>query len=169
MGDIARKRGIAPADLALELVQVGGAGLVSFNMDEDDIATLMRQPWMMTSTDGGLTQMGRGVPHPRFYGTYPRKIRKYVREDGVVDLVTAIRSMTSLPAIVFGIQDRGAIRVGAVADIVVFDFEGITDRATYSDPHQLSEGVEWVFVNGGVAMQHGEFTTELHGTVVRRN
>ena len=80
----------------------------------------------------------------------------------------AIRSMTSLPAIVFGIQDRGAIRVGAVADIVVFDFERITDRATYSDPHQLSEGVEWVFVNGGVAMQRGEFTTELHGTVLRR-
>ncbi len=169
MGDIARERGIDPADLALELVQAGGAGLVSFNMDDDDIATLMRQTWTMTSSDGGLTPMGRGVPHPRFYGTYPRKIRKYVREDGVVDLATAIRSMTSLPTTVFGMPDRGVIRAGAVADIVVFDFEGIIDRATYLDPHQLSEGIEWVFVNGGVAMERGEFTTELHGTVLRRN
>ncbi len=169
MGDIARERGIDPADLALELVQAGGAGLVSFNMDDDDIATLMRQPWTMTSSDGGLTPMGRGVPHPRFYGTYPRKIRKYVREDGVVDLATAIRSMTSLPTTVFSMPDRGVIRVGAVADIVVFDFEGITDRATYLDPHQLSEGVEWVFVNGGVAIQRGRFTEDLHGMVLRRN
>ncbi|MFB3069418.1 MAG: amidohydrolase family protein, partial [Gemmatimonadales bacterium] len=169
MGDIARERGIEAADLALELVQSGGAGLVSFNMNDDDIATLMRQSWTMTSTDGGLTPMGRGVPHPRYYGTYPRKIRKYVREDGVVDLATAIRSMTSLPTTVFSMPDRGVIRTDAVADLVVFDFERITDRATYADPHQLSEGVEWVFVNGGVAMQRGEFTTELHGTVLRRN
>ena len=169
MGAIARERGIGPADLALELVQAGGAGLVSFNMDEADIATLMGQPWTMTSTDGGLTPMGRGVPHPRYYGTYPRKIRKYVREDGVLDLAMAIRSMTSLPATVFSMPDRGVIRVGAIADIVVFDFERITDRATYSDPHQLSEGVEWVFVNGGVAMQAGAFTDSLHGVVLRRN
>ncbi len=169
MGDIARERGIGPADLALELVQTGGAGLVSFNMDDDDIATLMRQPWTMTSSDGGLIPMGRGVPHPRFYGTYPRKIRKYVREDGVVDLATAIRSMTSLPTTVFSMPNRGVIRAGAVADIVVFDFEDITDRATYVDPHQLSEGVDWVFVNGGVAIQRGRFTEDLHGMVLRRN
>ncbi len=113
--------------------------------------------------------MGRGVPHPRYYGTYPRKIRKYVREDGVVDLATAIRSMTSLPTTVFSMPDRGVIRTGAVADLVVFDFERITDRATYADPHQLSEGVEWVFVNGGVAMQRGRITEDLHGMVLRRN
>ena len=169
MGDVARERGIDPADRALGLVHAGGAGLGSFNMDDDDIATLMRQPWTMTSSDGGLTPMGRGVPHPRFYGAYPRKIRKYVREDGVVDLPTAIRSMTSLPTTVFSMPNRGVIRVGAVADIVVFDFEGIIDRATYLDPHQLSEGIEWVFVNGGVAIQRGRFTEDLHGIVLRRN
>ena len=169
MGDIARERGIGAVDLALELVQTGGAGLVSFNMNDDDIATLMRQSWTMTSTDGGLTPMGRGVPHPRYYGTYPRKIRKYVREDGIVDLATAIRSMTSLPTTVFSMPDRGVVRTGAVADLVVFDLERITDRATYADPHQLSEGVEWVFVNGGVAMQRGRITEDLHGMVLRRN
>jgi N-acyl-D-aspartate/D-glutamate deacylase len=117
-------------------------------MNEDDIAHIMRQDFTMTSSDGGLVAASEGKPHPRFYGTYPRKIARYVRERGVVSLPHAIRSMTSLPATVFGIADRGSLREGAWADIVVFDLESFRDRATYHDPHQLAEGAVHVLVNG---------------------
>ena len=169
MEAVAQERGVEPTELALQLLEAGGAGLVNFNMDAGDIAALMRQPWTMTSSDGGLTAMGQGVPHPRFYGTFPRKIRKYVREDGVLELTAAIRSMTSLPASVFGMTDRGVVRVGAIADVVVFDLERFVDKATYTDPHQLAEGVVYVFVNGQVAVERGEFGVELHGNVLTLN
>ena len=128
----------------------------------------MRQPWTMTASDGGLTPMGRGTPHPRYYGTFPRKIRKYVREEHVLDLPGAIRTMTSLPAAVFGMDDRGMIREGAIADIAVFDLERLTDKATYEDPHQLAEGMVHVLVNGEFAIRDGQFTGGLHGTVLQK-
>jgi N-acyl-D-aspartate/D-glutamate deacylase len=165
--DVADERGLHPSDQAMELLQTGGAGLVSFNMHDDDIATLMQQPWTMTCSDGSITQMGEGVPHPRWYGTFPRKIRKYVIEEGVIDLPTAIRSMTSLSAAVMGLPDRGLLVPGAVADIVVFDFERVRDKATYTDPHQLSEGMVYVLVNGEFAVDEGEFTDVMSGTVLR--
>ena len=164
---VADERGLHPADLALELLRSGGAGLVSFNMHDDDIATLMRQPWTMTCSDGDITRMGQGVPHPRWYGSFPRKVRKYVIEDGVIDLPTAIRSMTSLPAAVMGLPDRGMLIPGSVADIVVFDLERVRDKATYTDPHQLSEGMVYVFVNGELAVDNGEFTDVMSGRVLR--
>ena len=165
---VAAERGVHPADLALQLVEAGGASLVSFNMDEADIRTLMRQPWTMTASDGGLTEMGRGVPHPRYYGTFPRKIRKYVRDEGVLSLADAVRTMTSLPASVFGMVDRGVLREGGFADVVVFDLERVADNATYSDPHQLADGVVYLFVNGRLAIDDGEFEAALHGRVLRR-
>lgn len=168
MQEVADERGVEPADLAMELTEAGGAGLVSFNMDEGDIATLMRQPWTMTASDGGLTTMGRGTPHPRYYGTFPRKVRKYVVEEGVLDLPDAIRTMTSLPAAVLGLSDRGVIREGAVADIAVFDLARLTDKATYADPHQFAEGMVYVFVNGELAIREGNFTGGLHGKVLRK-
>lgn len=166
--DVADRRGVHPADLALQLLEAGGATLVSFNMDEADIQTLMRQPWTMTASDGGLTRMGRGVPHPRYYGTFPRKIRRYVRDLGVLALADAVRTMTSLPASVFGMADRGVLREGAMADIVVFDLDRVADNATYSDPHQLAGGVMYLFVNGRLAIDGGEFDTTLHGRVLQR-
>ena len=169
MQAVADERGVEPADLAMELTEAGGAGLVSFNMDEEDIVTLMSQPWTMTASDGGLTAMGRGTPHPRYYGTFPRKIRKYVREEGVLELSDAVRTMTSLPAAVLGMEDRGVIREGAVADIAVFDLARLTDKATYSDPHQLAEGMVYVFVNGEPAVRDGKFTGGLHGEVLQKN
>ena len=146
--ELAEERGVAAIDLALALLEEGGAGLISFNMSEDDIAHIMRQDYTMTCSDGGLVAMGEGKPHPRYYGTFPRKIARYVRERGVVTLPHAIRSMTSLPATVFGLTDRGQLRPGAWADIVVFDLETIADRATYKDSHQLAEGVAHVVLNG---------------------
>jgi N-acyl-D-aspartate/D-glutamate deacylase len=166
--DVADQRGVHPADLALQLVEAGGATLVSFNMDEADIRTLMRQSWTMTASDGGLTEMGRGVPHPRYYGTFPRKIRRYVRDQEVLALEDAVRTMTSLPASVFGMSDRGVLREGAFADIVVFDLERLADHATYSDPHQLAGGVVYLLVNGRLAIDDGEFDDDLHGRVLQR-
>lgn len=148
LAEIARERDVEPVDLALDLLDDGGAGLVSFSMSEVDIAHIMRQEYTMTSSDGGLVAPGEGKPHPRFYGAHPRKIARYVREREVITLPQAIRSMTSLPAAVFGIVDRGQLRPGAWADVVVFDLEAIEDTATYQDPHRLASGVEHVLVNG---------------------
>jgi N-acyl-D-amino-acid deacylase len=111
--------------------------------------------------------MGQGVPHPRWYGTFPRKIRKYVVEEGVIDLPTAIRSMTFLSASVMGLPDRGLLDPGKIADVVVFDLERVTDKATYTDPHQLSVGMVYVLVNGEFAVDDGEFTDVMSGEVLR--
>jgi N-acyl-D-amino-acid deacylase len=128
----------------------------------------MRQPYTMASSDGGLVMSGEGKPHPRFYGAFARRLAVYVRERGVVDLEFAIRSMTSLPASVFGMRDRGAIREGAAADVVVFDPQKVRERATYTDPHQLAEGMSYVLVNGVVVMDEGKFTDALPGRVLSR-
>ncbi|HET9982591.1 MAG TPA: D-aminoacylase [Longimicrobiales bacterium] len=167
LGQVARERNTDPIDLAMELLKKGDAGLVSFNMSEHDIATFMRQPWTMTCTDGGLVAMDDGVPHPRFYGAFPRKIRKYVEEEHVIDLPWAVRSMTSLPAAVFHLDDRGWIRPGMKADILVFDPSRVRDKATYEKPHQLAEGMQYILVNGGVAVDDGRFTGR-YGRVLSR-
>ncbi len=166
MLEVAEERGRHPADLTLDLMEAGGAGLVSFNMDDGDMLALMRQPWTMTSSDGGLVPFGEGVPHPRYYGPFPRKIRLYVQERGVLSLPDAIRTMTSLPASVMGMDDRGVLRAGAIADVVVFDLERFRDKATYSDPHQYAEGVVHLLVNGRSAIENGTFTGELVGQVL---
>jgi len=168
LAEIATQRARHPIDLAIEMVAQNSPSIVSFNMDEDDIANLMRQPWTMTSSDGTLVEMGSGVPHPRAYGTFPRKIRRYVLEKNVVSLEEAIRSMTSLPATVVRLRDRGVIRPGAYADIVVFDLARIRDTATYEEPHQLAEGMVHVLVNGRLAIDDGRFTEPLHGRVLSR-
>ena len=140
--------------------------IVSFNMSEDDIALIMRQPWTMTSSDGGLVQMTDGVPHPRNYGAFPRKIARYVRERKVVTLEAAVRSMTSLSAQVMGFPDRGVLRKGAVADVLIFDPAAVRDAATYTKPHQLAEGMWYVFVNGAPVIAKGTFTDARPGRVL---
>jgi N-acyl-D-amino-acid deacylase len=159
---------VTPERAALEILAAGGASIVSYNMSEDDIRRSMQQPWTMTSSDGGLVRMDEGKPHPRNYGAFSRKLALYVRERGVVGLEFAIRSMTSLPAAVFGMRDRGVIREGAAADIVVFDPAQVRDRATYTEPHQLSEGMAFVLVNGVPVIEEGQFTAALPGKVLRR-
>lgn len=168
LSDIARERRIPEVDAAMELLEAGSPQMVSFNMHDHDVAVLMRQSWTMTSSDGGLPVMGAGVPHPRSYGAFPRKLRAYVIEKEIVDLPAAIRSMTHLPASVYRIRDRGLLREGAFADIVVFDLERINDPATFQDPHQLAEGMAYVLVNGRFAIDQGAFTDGRHGRVLRR-
>jgi N-acyl-D-aspartate/D-glutamate deacylase len=165
--ELAKGANKPPEEVALDLLVQGGAGLVSFNMAEKDIELIMRRPWTMTSSDGGLGPMGEGRPHPRAYGAFPRKLRVYVRERKIIDWPFAIRSMTSLPATVFGLKDRGVLRPGAWADIVIFDPLQVGDRATYENPHQLSVGIDTILVNGRIARLDGRFTPELAGTVVR--
>jgi N-acyl-D-amino-acid deacylase len=153
-------------EYALDLLQRGDASLVSFNMSERDIELIMRQTWNMTSTDGDLVPMGQGKPHPRAYGAFVRKLRLYVKERGVVDLPFAIRSMTSLPAQVFALKDRGQVRPGAFADLLVFDPAQVNDPATYQEPHQLSEGMVHILVNGVLVRENNKFTGELPGRVL---
>jgi N-acyl-D-aspartate/D-glutamate deacylase len=167
LADLAAERGLAPVDLALALLDAGGAGLVSFNMSEQDIAHIMQRDYVMTCSDGGLVAPGEGKPHPRYYGTFPRKIGRYVRDRGVVGLAHAVRSMTSLPATVFGLEGRGILREGAIADVVIFDFDRIAERATYADPHQLSEGIVHLLVNGIPSVRDGKPTGALAGRVLR--
>lgn len=165
---IASARRQPPVRTALELIARQSPSIVSFNMSEDDIAEIMRQPYTMTSSDGGLVAMNEGKPHPRNYGSFARKLSRYVRERGIVTLEHAIRSMTSLPASVFGIRDRGVIREGAAADLVIFDLDKVAERSTYTDPHQLAEGMAWVIVNGEVVIADGKFTAAMPGKVLRR-
>src|SRR5690606_27563495 len=124
LSDLATSEGRPALDLALEMLEAGSPGIISFNMDRRDVETFMRQPWTMTCSDGGIPAE-QAAPHPRSYGSFPRKIRHYVLEREVMDLPSAIRSMTHLPASVFRMADRGVIRPGAWADLVVFDLERV--------------------------------------------
>lgn len=167
LAQVAAARREDPIEAALALLARGAAGVVSFNMDSTDIHTLMRQPWTMTASDGDLVPMGEGVPHPRAYGTFPRKLRHYAMDRRVVGLEQALRSMTSLPAAVYRVRDRGTLRPGAFADLVILDPTRLRDRATYTRPHQLAEGVAYVLVNGVVAVEGGRATADRGGRVLR--
>lgn len=166
LDDIAEQFGVNAIDAALMMIKEHNPSVVSFNMHEEDVARFMSQSWTMTSSDGGLVEMGDGIVHPRNYGSFPRKISKYVQEEGVVELPFAIRSMTSLSASVFGLYNRGLIKTGQKADITIFNFENIRDKATYDNPHRLSEGVEYVIINGKFAVENGEFKDDLAGKVL---
>jgi N-acyl-D-aspartate/D-glutamate deacylase len=137
-------------------------------MSEDDIRHIMTRPYTMASSDGGLVLPTEGKPHPRNYGAFARRLGVYVRERKVIELEFAVRSMTSLPASVFGITGRGLIHEGAFADVVVFDADRVRDAASYSDPHQLAEGVSHVIVNGALAVDDGAFTPAMAGRVLRK-
>jgi N-acyl-D-amino-acid deacylase len=168
LGEIAAARGQSPEEAALDIHARGDASIVSFNMSEEDIERIMRQSWTMTSSDGALTLPGAGRPHPRGNGAFARKLARYVRDRRSISLEFAIRSMTSLTATVFGMNDRGVLREDASADVVVFDPAAIRDRATYTDPHQLATGMEFVLVNGQFVVDQGRFTGALPGRVLRR-
>jgi len=166
--EVAAELNLAPVDAAMELLRDGSPSIISFNMDEDDIATFMARPWTMTSTDGDIPVGRNAMGHPRSFGTFPRKIRKYAIEQGVLDLAGAIRSMTSLSATVFTLEDRGVLRKGAFADIAIFDLERLRDTATWDDPARLAEGMVYVLVNGRLAIDDGGFTGERSGRVLSR-
>ncbi|MHC4397090.1 MAG: N-acyl-D-amino-acid deacylase family protein [Planctomycetota bacterium] len=159
---IAEDMGVSTEQAAEALLP---AAAVHFCMDEDDVRFVMRHPSVMVITDGLL----RGEkPHPRLYGTYPRVLGKYVRELKLLPLEEAVRKMTALPAKTFKLKDRGVLRVGAVADIVIFDPEKISDRATFENPKQYPVGINAVMVNGMFAVRDGQYTDQRAGKVIRR-
>jgi N-acyl-D-amino-acid deacylase len=156
LAQIAQERHITPIDAALEIIRAGGSDVASFNMKESDIEAFMKQPWVMTCSDGS-------EGHPRKYGTFPRKIHVYVYEKHVLSLQAAVRSSTSLPAETLQIKDRGLLKQGYYADVLVFDPNGFIDRATYEDPTVLATGVRYLLVNGRFAVDQGELTSTLAG------
>ncbi|MEZ5318782.1 MAG: amidohydrolase family protein [Vicinamibacterales bacterium] len=169
LSEIADARGVSPEQAAADIVVSGTASIVSFNMSDEDIDRIMRQPWTMASSDGGLVRPGAGQPHPRSQGAFARRIARYVRDRGVLTLEEAVRTATSLTAATFGLTDRGVIREGALADVIVFDPARVQDRATYEDPFPEAAGIDWVVVNGQVARAEGEFTGARGGRVLRRD
>jgi len=125
------------ADLIIEIERSGGASGVFFQMDEKDVEDLMKLSYNMHASDGGVQVIGKGVPHPRNYGTFPRVIGLYVRKKGIISLEEAVRKMTSLPAQTLGILDRGLLREGMYADLAIFDYASFEDRATFQNPHSI--------------------------------
>ena len=147
----------------------GDAAMVIFIMDEEDVKTVLSSPLSSVISDAWATcPAAGGKPHPRAYGTFPRVLGRYVREEKLLTLEEAIRKMTSLPAGKVRLHDRGLIREGFWADIVIFDPKTVIDRATYENPHQYPEGIKYVIVNGKVVVKDGELTGERPGKVIRR-
>lgn len=171
--DWAEREGLEPtpavgARLVVEAMRRGGASAIYHALDEGDVEAIMAHPWTAVASDGRLTQPGEGHPHPRWYGTFPRVLARYVRERGVLTLEDAVRKMTSLPAERIGLADRGRLVEGAYADLVVFDPATVEDRATFQDPHQYPAGIPWVVVNGVVTVDDGAFVDLRPGRVLRR-
>ena len=170
--ELAAERGVDPVQMGILLqlegdaARPGGALLRGFSLSEDDLEAFYRQPWVATASDAGITMPGDGPTHPRYYGTFPRKIRRFALEKGTVSVEGAIRSMTSLPAQILGLRDRGLIREGQWADLVIMDLQNVRDMATALDPHQYAEGIDHVLVNGQFVIENGTHTWNLPGVVI---
>ena len=164
---IAEAEGKEPIDIAMIIERNGSAQIVNFGMSEEDVRVYMKQPWVATASDGGVQIPGDSVPHPRSYGTFPRKIGFYAIQENVVPVEFAIRSATGLPADILKLTDRGYLKPGYFADVVVFDPATIRDLATFEKPSQLSEGMEYVLVNGQVVLDRGKHTGARPGKALR--
>lgn len=162
LGEYAEKNQTSPIDAAVEIVLSGDAKIASFNMNEDDVQTFMRQPWVMSSSDGG-------DGHPRKYASFPQKYQQYVVEEKVLTLAEFIHKSSGLTAQTFGIDDRGEIKPGMKADIVIFDPETYGPMATYENPAEYSVGVEHLLVNGQFTIENGQRTKAAHGELVTTN
>lgn len=171
LSEVASDMGVDWVDAAIELVLMtrSAAGMVIFMMSEDNVRLQLQQPWIKIGTDasGYDPERSSGMVHPRSYGTYPRILGRYVRDEGVIPVEDAVRKMSSAVATRLSISDRGLLRRGMYADVVVFDPVVVGDRATYQEPHQLSVGVEQVFVNGVHVLRNGEHTGAKPGRIVR--
>lgn len=153
----------------LEIVNQGGAQMVYHSMSMEDVERIMRCPFTAVASDGGTQIFGQGKPHPRSYGTNARVLAEFVRQRKLLRLEDAIRRMTSLPARTFGFRDRGMIREGLAADLALFDFDAVRDRATFEQPHQFSNGFELVLVNGEAVVEDGKLTGRRPGQILRRH
>ncbi|MBI71264.1 MAG: aminoacylase [Gemmatimonadetes bacterium] len=156
------------AKLVVESVRRGGANGIYHAMEEGDVEAIMSHPQTMIASDGRLVALGDGHPHPRWYGTFPRVLGLYSRERGILELEEAVLKMTFMPAKRIGLAKRGQVKIGWFADLVVFDSETIIDRATFQNPHQYPVGIEWVLVNGKIALANGDYRDSRSGKVLRK-
>lgn len=162
-----RPKAAEEAETILEMVEQGSAQMVFFSMDEDDVIRIMQYPFSMIASDAGIAKFGERSPHPRTYGTNARVLGRYVRELKVIRMEEAVRRMTSLPAQKFRLRDRGLIREGMAADLVVFDERSVIDRSTFTKPHAFSTGFEYIIVNGAITMQEGRHTGARSGQILK--
>ncbi len=171
--DWAIRRNLPPtpegsAALVLEGVLNGGASMVYHVIDEADVKRIMAHPMTMIASDGRLSRIGDGVPHPRNYGTFPRVLGRYVRDENVLTLEQGVNKMTGMPAARLGLQNQyGCLKAGCFANVTVFSAEKIRDVGTFDDPHHYAEGIPYVLVNGAVVVDGGQFTAARPGRVLR--
>lgn len=174
VAEAAQQAGKDPFDFVFDLLieERGSVACVYFIIDEADLELAMKQPWVAVGSDGSSLAIDgplrAGVPHPRNFGTFPRVLGRYVRERKVISLEEAIRKMTTLPASILGLSDRGAIKAGQWADLVLFDQNTVADRATFEDPFQYPVGIDTVLVNGTVVLDEGKHTNARPGKVLKR-
>jgi N-acyl-D-amino-acid deacylase len=174
VAQIAAQRGADPTETALDLVLEGdgNVSVVHFGMDEDNLKKALRHPAIMVGSDGSARApygpLGEGKAHPRNYGTFVRVLAKYAREEGVLSMAEAVHKMSGMPAARLGLCDRGRLEVGLKADLVLFNPDTVRDRATFTDPYQYPEGVEYVYVNGQAVVTPEGHTGALPGQVLER-
>jgi N-acyl-D-amino-acid deacylase len=174
ISEITKEKNLDPFDFVFDLIveETASVSVVLFSMSEDDVRTVLRSPFSMVGSDSsaratyGILSVGK--PHPRAYGTFPRVLGRYVREEKNLALQEAVRKMTSFAAQKLGLRDIGLIRKGMWADITIFKPDKVIDKATFADPHQYPEGIEYVMVNGKIVIEKGEHTKETPGKVLRR-
>ncbi|HJT75926.1 MAG TPA: amidohydrolase family protein, partial [Gemmataceae bacterium] len=167
LADVARTEKRPAVEIVLEIERNGGAQIVNFGMSEEDVRLIMKRPWVATASDGSSQVKGNTMPHPRSYGCFARKIGYYAIAEGVLPVEQAIRSASGLPADILRLPERGYLKPGYFADVVVFDPAKYRDTATYDNPHQLAAGVRYLFVNGRLAIDAGRYTGALAGKVLR--
>jgi len=174
LADWAKQRGVAPtvengADLVIEGVLKGGASMIYHVLDEADVQNIMKHPQAMIGSDGRLARFGdASSPHPRAYGTFPRVLGRYARDLKLFPLETAVYKMTGQSAARLRLRERGVLRAGSFADVVIFDPATVADKSTFEQPHQYSTGIDYVFVNGVAAVDAGKFTDTRPGRVLKR-
>jgi N-acyl-D-amino-acid deacylase len=172
MSDLIAARGGNPADVLFDVLieEEGSVPTVFFHHSEQDMQLVMKQPWTSIGSDGSAVSpdgpSGRSHPHPRYYGTFPRVLGRYVRELNVLSLPEAVRKMTSLNADKIGVKDRGRLETGKFADVTIFDHNRVIDRATFEKPHQFPIGIPYVIVNGVVVIDNEQHTGALAGRVL---
>ena len=162
-----KAKAMKEAETILEMVENGSAQMVFFSMHEDDLQRIMQYPFNMFASDAGIARYGEGSPHPRTYGTNARVLGHYVRSLKIVRLEEAIRRMTSLPAQKFQLRDRGLVREGMAADLVVFDENTVSDQSTFNHPHAYSTGFAFVLVNGVITLEYGKHTGARNGAILK--
>jgi N-acyl-D-amino-acid deacylase len=173
VAEAATKAGKDPFDFVFDLLVAtrGAVSCVYFIISEEDVKLALQRPWVAIGSDGSALAiegpLRTGVPHPRNFGTFPRVLGKYVREDKVISLEEAVRKMTSLPASILALPDRGSIAVDKAADLVIFDPATVADTATFTDPFQYPVGIDTVIVNGTVVLDAGQHTGKRPGKVIR--